>query len=285
MQQFKITASVTQRTRTVDEYLHDINRIPLLTLEEETELATRAREGDEEALARLVEANLRFVVSVAKQYQGRGLELVDLISEGNVGLMKAARKYDPTRGFKFISYAVWWIRQQILQALSEGSRTIRLPLNQVGVLNKVLRARLAFEQENGREPSDEELASLLGVPREKLADTMRVDTRGVSLDRPLGEDGDNTLQEILPDADAPAADAAQERESLRADLDEVMSVLDSRERKVIRLSFGIGCPQMSLEEIGEDLHLTRERVRQLRMKAIRKLSRPSVKSRLAQYLG
>ena len=285
MQQFKITASVTQRTRTVDEYLHDINRIPLLTLEEETELATRVREGDERALARLVEANLRFVVSVAKQYQGRGLELEDLISDGNIGLMKAARKYDPTRGFKFISYAVWWIRQQILQSLSEGSRTIRLPLNQVGVLNKALRARLAFEQENEREPTDAELSALLDIPREKLADAIRVDARGLSLDRPVGEDGDGTLLEILPDADSPAADAAQERESLRSDLDEVMSVLDSRERKVIKLSFGIEGPQMSLDEIGEDLHLTRERVRQLRMRAIRKLSRPSVRSRLAQYLG
>jgi len=256
----------------------------MVSPEEETELAGRIKAGDEEAFRRLVEANLRFVVSVAKQYQNRGLDLTDLINEGNLGLMKAARKFDPTRGFKFISYAVWWIRQQILQALSDQGRLIRLPLNQVGVLNKIGRARMEFLQENEREPSDEELSELLDITPEKLGESMMSEAKSLSLDFPLGEDQSESLIDILPNHDAPSADKELVNESLRDDIITVMGVLNDRERRVLALSFGLGCPAMTLEEIGENLDLTRERVRQLKMKAIHKLSSPKVRSRLAQYL-
>lgn len=284
MRQLKIQQSVTARTQTVDDYLRDLGKLEMISPEEETELAIRIQAGDEEAFHRLVEANLRFVVSVAKQYQNRGLDLSDLINEGNLGLMKAARKYDPTRGFKFISYAVWWIRQQILQALSDKGRLIRLPLNQVGVLNKIGRARIEFLQENEREPTDEELSELLDITPEKLGESMKSDVRGLSLDMPLGEDQSESLINILPNSDSPSADKELERESLLNDICTVMGVLNERERRVLTLSFGLGCQPMSLEEIGENLDLTRERVRQLKMKAIHKLSAPKVRSRLAQYL-
>lgn len=284
MQQLKITQSVTARTQTVEDYLRDLGKLEMISPEEETELAGRIKDGDEEAFRRLVEANLRFVVSVAKQYQNRGLDLTDLINEGNLGLMKAARKFDPTRGFKFISYAVWWIRQQILQALSDQGRLIRLPLNQVGVLNKIGRARMEFLQENEREPSDEELSELLDITPEKLGESMMSEAKSLSLDFPLGEDQSESLIDILPNHDAPSADKELENESLRDDINTVMGVLNDRERRVLTLSFGLGCPAMTLEEIGENLDLTRERVRQLKMKAIRKLSSPKVRSRLAQYL-
>ena len=259
-------------------------RVPDVSPEEETELAGRIKAGDEEAFRRLVEANLRFVVSVAKQYQNRGLDLTDLINEGNLGLMKAARKFDPTRGFKFISYAVWWIRQQILQALSDQGRLIRLPLNQVGVLNKIGRARMEFQQENEREPSDEELSELLDITTEKLGESMMSEAKSLSLDFPLGEDQSESLIDILPNNDSPSADKELEKESLRNDILSVMGVLNERERRVLSLCFGLGSQAMTLEEIGENLDLTRERVRQLKMKAIRKLSSPKVRSRLAQYL-
>ncbi len=284
MQQLKITPSVTARTQTVEDYLRDLGKLEMVSPEEETELAGRIKAGDEEAFRRLVEANLRFVVSVAKQYQNRGLDLTDLINEGNLGLMKAARKFDPTRGFKFISYAVWWIRQQILQALSDQGRLIRLPLNQVGVLNKIGRARMEFLQENEREPSDEELSELLDITPEKLGESMMSEAKSLSLDFPLGEDQSESLIDILPNHDAPSADKELENESLRDDIITVMGVLNDRERRVLTLSFGLGCPAMTLEEIGENLDLTRERVRQLKMKAIHKLSSPKVRSRLAQYL-
>ena len=284
MQQLKITPSVTARTQTVEDYLRDLGKLEMVSPEEETELAGRIKAGDEEAFRRLVEANLRFVVSVAKQYQNRGLDLTDLINEGNLGLMKAARKFDPTRGFKFISYAVWWIRQQILQALSDQGRLIRLPLNQVGVLNKIGRARMEFLQENEREPSDEELSELLDITPEKLGESMMSEAKSLSLDFPLGEDQSESLIDILPNHDAPSADKELENESLRDDINTVMGVLNDRERRVLTLSFGLGCPAMTLEEIGENLDLTRERVRQLKMKAIHKLSSPKVRSRLAQYL-
>ena len=284
MQQLKITQSVTARTQTVEDYLRDLGKLEMVSPEEETELAGRIKAGDEEAFRRLVEANLRFVVSVAKQYQNRGLDLTDLINEGNLGLMKAARKFDPTRGFKFISYAVWWIRQQILQALSDQGRLIRLPLNQVGVLNKIGRARMEFLQENEREPSDEELSELLDITPEKLGESMMSEAKSLSLDFPLGEDQSESLIDILPNHDAPSADKELENESLRDDINTVMGVLNDRERRVLTLSFGLGCPAMTLEEIGENLDLTRERVRQLKMKAIHKLSSPKVRSRLAQYL-
>lgn len=284
MQQLKITPSVTARTQTVEDYLRDLGKLEMVSPEEETELAGRIKAGDEEAFRRLVEANLRFVVSVAKQYQNRGLDLTDLINEGDLGLMKAARKFDPTRGFKFISYAVWWIRQQILQALSDQGRLIRLPLNQVGVLNKIGRARMEFLQENEREPSDEELSELLDITTEKLGESMMSEAKSLSLDFPLGEDQSESLIDILPNNDSPSADKELEKESLRNDILTVMGVLNERERRVLSLCFGLGCQAMTLEEIGENLDLTRERVRQLKMKAIRKLSSPKVRSRLAQYL-
>jgi len=284
MRQLKISPSVTARTQTVDEYLRDISRLEMITPEEETELAARIRQGDEKALCRLVEANLRFVVSVAKQYQRRGMELMDLVSEGNIGLMKAALKFDPTRGFKFISYAVWWIRQQMLQALSDQSRLIRLPLNQVGFLNTMMRMRETFLQENEREPSDAELAELMDVPIGRLGEAVLNDPKSLSLDRPLGEEESGTLTDILPDEKASSPDRDLDTESLREDIKTAMLVLEPREREVILQSFGIGCPARSLEEIGEGMRLTRERVRQLRMKAIHKLSSPGVRARLAQYL-
>ena len=281
MQQLKITPSVTARTKTVEEYLREIARIEMVSQEEECELSERIKSGDDDAFRRLVEANLRFVVSVAKQYKNRGLELMDLVNEGNIGLMKAAIKFDPSRGFKFISYAVWWIRQQILQALSEQGRTIRIPLNQVNILNKIEHARREFRQENEREPSDAELSALLDISPEKLAES---DISTLSLDFPMGEADGQTLVDILPDNSLPSADNNLEVESLRNELQIAMAVLNGRERRVLELSFGLGCPAMTLEEIGENLDLTRERVRQLKVKAINKLSSPKVRSRLAQYL-
>ena len=281
MQQLKITPSVTARTKTVEEYLREIARIEMVSQEEECELSERIKSGDDDAFRRLVEANLRFVVSVAKQYKNRGLELMDLVNEGNIGLMKAAIKFDPSRGFKFISYAVWWIRQQILQALSEQGRTIRIPLNQVNILNKIEHARREFRQENEREPSDAELSALLDITPEKLAES---DISTLSLDFPIGEADGQTLVDILPDNSLPSADNNLEVESLRNELQIAMAVLNGRERRVLELSFGLGCPAMTLEEIGENLDLTRERVRQLKVKAINKLSSPNVRSRLAQYL-
>lgn len=275
---------MTARTQTVEEYLRDLGKLEMVTPEEETELAVRIQAGDDAAFKRLVEANLRFVVSVAKQYQNRGLDLPDLINEGNIGLMKAALKFDPTRGFKFVSYAVWWIRQQILQSLSDKGRLVRLPLNQVGILNKIGRARTEFLQENEREPTDEELSALLDISPEKLGESVMSDIRGLSLDFPLGEDQTESLIDILPNNDSPSADKELENESLRKDIETVMGVLNERERRVLVLCFGLGCPPMTLEEIGENLDLTRERVRQLKMKAIHKLSSPKVRSRLAQYL-
>lgn len=283
MQHIKISPSVTARTQTVDGYLRDISKLEMVSPEEETELAVRIHAGDEHAFRRLVEANLRFVVSVAKQYQNRGLELTDLINEGNLGLMKAARKFDPTRGFKFISYAVWWIRQQILQALSDKSRIVRLPLNQVGIVNKINRVRIEFLQDNEREPTDAELSALLDIDPDKLTDALN-DPRGLSLDMPFGEDDSNSLIDILPDEGAPKTDEGLEKESLRSDLEAAMAVLDEREREILKLSFGLGRTAMTLEEIGDSMELTRERVRQIRMKAIRKLSSPRVKRRLVQYL-
>lgn len=284
MKQLKINPSVTARTQTVENYLRDLGKLEMVTPEEETELAVRIQAGDDAAFKRLVEANLRFVVSVAKQYQNRGLDLLDLVNEGNIGLMKAALKFDPTRGFKFISYAVWWIRQQILQALSDQGRLIRLPLNQVGILNKIGRARAEFLQDNEREPSDAELAALVEISPEKLGEAVLGDVKEWSLDNPLGEDQSETLIDILPDGDSPSADRELDKESLCKDIEMVMRVLNERERRVLSLSFGLGCQAMTLEEISEDMDLTRERVRQLKVKAIHKLSTPKVRSRLAQYL-
>ena len=283
MKQLKITQSVTVRNQTVNQYLADISKYPMVTPEEETELSLRIQRGDNEAFRRLVEANLRFVVSVAKQYQGHGLDLSDLINEGNLGLMKAAWKFDHTRGFKFISYAVWWIRQSILQALSDQARMVRLPLNQVGIINKIAKARDAFLQENEREPTDEELAGLVDLTSEKIGEALRSSAGHLSFDMPFGEDGEGALLDIFPDNSTPATDASLSMESLRTDLEEVMMVLAPREREILRLVYGIGCQEKTLEEIGLELHLTRERVRQLKEKAIRKMSRPAVRNRLIQH--
>lgn len=280
MKQLKILPTVTDRTKSLEEYLHDISRLEMVTPEEETDLACRIQAGDDAAFKRLVEANLRFVISVAKQYQNCGLDLMDLINEGNIGLMKAALKFDPTRGFKFISYAVWWIRQQIIQALSEQVRTIRLPLNQVMVINKIARARNAFLQDNEREPTDAELAEMLDISPWKLSDA---EVSTLSLDYPIGED-DQSLKDIIPDSSLSEVDSALEGESLRKELALAMMVLNTRERDVLELAFGLGCQPLSLEEIGMKMDLTRERVRQLKMKALHKLSSPAVRSRLVKYL-
>lgn len=284
MHQLKILQSVTARTMTVDSYLRDINSIPMVSPDEETELAYSIQKGDEDAYRRLVEANLRFVVSVAKQYQSSGLDLCDLINEGNIGLMKAARRFDPTRGFRFISYAVWWIRQQIMAAISEQGRMVRLPLNQVGILNRINRARAQFEQENEREPSDRELAEFLDITPDRVGEAIRHSARHISFDVSFGEDGDGTLLDVVPDENAELADRGLQQESLRTDIQHVMMVLSPREREIVSLAFGIGCREMTLEEIGERFELTRERVRQVKEKAIRKMSRPGVRNILRQYI-
>ena len=286
MRQLKITKSITNReSASLDKYLQEIGREELISVEEEVELAQRIKKGDQEALEKLTRANLRFVVSVAKQYQNQGLSLPDLINEGNLGLIKAAEKFDETRGFKFISYAVWWIRQSILQALAEQSRIVRLPLNQVGSLNKIYKALSKFEQENERMPSPEELAEILDIPREKISDTLRVSGRHVSVDAPFVEGEDNSLLDVLPNNDSPNADSGLVNESLNKEIERALSTLTERERDIVKNFFGIGCQEMTLEEIGEKFNLTRERVRQIKEKAIRKL-RNSARSKLLQtYLG
>lgn len=286
MRQLKITKSITNReSASLDKYLQEIGREELVSPEEEVELAQRIRKGDQEALEKLTRANLRFVVSVAKQYQNQGLSLPDLINEGNLGLIKAAEKFDETRGFKFISYAVWWIRQSILQALAEQSRIVRLPLNQVGSLNKINKALGKFEQENERQPSTEELADMIDIPKDKIADTLRVSGRHVSVDAPFVEGEDNSLLDILPNDDSPSADRGLTNESLGTEIERALQILTVREREIIKSFFGIGCQEMTLEEIGERLDLTRERVRQIKEKAIRKLKKPSASKLLKSYLG
>lgn len=285
MRQFKITPSFTIRdSASVDKYLQEISREDLITVDEEVDLARRIREGDQEACDRLIKANLRFVVSVAKQYQNQGLPLPDLISEGNVGLIKAAQKFDETRGFKFISYAVWWIRQSILQALAEQSRIVRLPLNQVGNLNKISKAQARFEQENERRPSAEELAESVGVPEDKITDTLKVSTRHVSVDAPFSADDENSLLDVLANDDSPMADASLNRESLAKEVDRALKQLSEREREILKMFFGIGCTELSLEEIGVKFDLTRERVRQIKEKAIKRL-KGSRSNLLKNYLG
>ena len=286
MRQLKITKSITNReSASLDKYLQEIGREELITVEEEVELAQRIKKGDQEALEKLTRANLRFVVSVAKQYQNQGLSLPDLINEGNLGLIKAAEKFDETRGFKFISYAVWWIRQSILQALAEQSRIVRLPLNQVGSLNKINKALSKFEQENERMPSPEELADILEIPREKIADTLRVSGRHVSVDAPFVDEEDNSLLDVLVNNDSPSADRGLVNESLNKEIERALSTLATREREIIKSFFGIGCQEMTLEEIGERFGLTRERVRQIKEKAIRKLKNNSRSKLLKSYLG
>ena len=286
MRQLKITKSITNReSASLDKYLQEIGREELVSPEEEVELAQRIRKGDQEALEKLTRANLRFVVSVAKQYQNQGLSLPDLINEGNLGLIKAAEKFDETRGFKFISYAVWWIRQSILQALAEQSRIVRLPLNQVGSLNKINKALGKFEQENERQPSTEELSEMIDIPKDKIADTLRVSGRHVSVDAPFVEGEDNSLLDVLPNDDSPSADKGLNNESLSTEIERALQRLTPREREIIKSFFGIGCQEMTLEEIGERLDLTRERVRQIKEKAIRKLKKPAASKLLKSYLG
>lgn len=257
----------------------------MITAEEEVELTSRIKKGDQAALEKLVLANLRFVISVAKQYQNQGLSLPDLINEGNLGLIKAAEKFDETRGFKFISYAVWWIRQSILQALAEQSRIVRLPLNQVGSLNKINKAYSKFEQENERKPSPEELADSLELPADKVADTLRVSGRHVSVDAPFVDGEDNSLLDVLVNNDSPNADRSLIQESLAREIHRSLATLTEREADIIRLFFGIGCQEMTLEEIGERFGLTRERVRQIKEKAIRRLRHTSRSKLLKTYLG
>ena len=268
MRQLKITKSITNReSASLDK------------------LAQRIRKGDQAALEKLTKANLRFVVSVAKQYQNQGLSLPDLINEGNLGLIKAAEKFDETRGFKFISYAVWWIRQSILQALAEQSRIVRLPLNQVGSLNKINKALSKFEQDNERMPSPDELADILDIPRDKIADTLRVSGRHVSVDAPFVDGEDNSLLDVLVNNDSPNADKGLVNESLNKEIERALSTLTERERDIVKDFFGIGTQEMTLEEIGEKFGLTRERVRQIKEKAIRRLRHSNRSKLLKSYLG
>ena len=285
MRQLKITKSITNReSASLDKYLQEIGREDLITVEEEVELAQRIKKGDRVALEKLTRANLRFVVSVAKQYQNQGLSLPDLINEGNLGLIKAAEKFDETRGFKFISYAVWWIRQSILQALAEQSRIVRLPLNQVGSLNKISKAFSKFE-ENERRPSPEELADELDIPVDKISDTMKVSGRHISVDAPFVEGEDNSLLDVLVNDDSPIADRSLINESLAKEIDRALATLTERESDIIKMFFGIGCQEMTLEEIGDKFGLTRERVRQIKEKAIRRLRQSSRSKLLKTYLG
>jgi len=287
MRQLKITKSITNReSASLDKYLQEIGREELITAEEEVVLAKKIKDGDQKALEKLTRANLRFVVSVAKQYQNQGLSLPDLINEGNLGLIKAARRFDETRGFKFISYAVWWIRQSILQALAEQSRIVRLPLNQVGSLNKINKAYSKLEQQFEREPSAEELADMLDLPIDKVSDTMKVSGRHVSMDAPFANGEESSLLDVLVNLDSPKADTGLMNESLSREIDRALSTLTERERDVVKLFFGIGLNHgLTLEEIGDKFDLTRERVRQIKEKAIRRLRHSSRSKLLQQYLG
>ncbi|MBQ7438374.1 MAG: RNA polymerase sigma factor RpoD/SigA [Paludibacteraceae bacterium] len=286
MRQLKITKSITNReSASLDKYLQEIGREELISVDREVELAGRIRNGDRAALEELVRSNLRFVVSVAKQYQNQGLGLPDLINEGNLGLIKAAEKFDETRGFKFISYAVWWIRQSILQALAEQSRIVRLPLNQVGSMNKINKALQRFEQEHERRPSAEELAEALDMPVDKIAETLKMSGRHVSVDAPFVEGEDNSLIDVMVNEDSPNADRGLINESLSTEINRALATLTPREADILRKFFGIGTPEKTLEEIGDELHLTRERVRQIKEKAIRKLNSGQRSHILMTYLG
>ena len=286
MRQLKISKSITSReSHALDRYLTEIGREDLLSLDDEIELSQRIRKGDKEALDRLVRANLRFVVSVAKQYQNQGLPLPDLITEGNIGLIKAAEKFDETRGFKFISYAVWWIRQTILQALADQSRIVRLPLNQVSAVSRMKKVIQQFEQEYERKPSAQELAELTDVAEDKIHDALRSDGRHVSVDAPFQEGEDNSLLDVMTNPDMPSTDNVMMGESLTLEIDRVLSSLKEREELVIRMSFGIGEREMTLDEIGDKLGLTRERVRQIKEKAIKQLRESGMSRQLKAYLG
>lgn len=286
MRQLKINKQITNReSASLEKYLQEIGHEELLSPEEEVELAQRIHKGDRDALERLTKANLRFVVSVAKQYQNQGLSLADLINEGNVGLIKAAEKFDETRGFKFISYAVWWIRQSIMQAIAEQSRLVKLPLNQVNSVNKINKMLSKFEQENERRPSIDEIAENIDLDEEKIAEAIRNASRHVSMDAPFSNGDENSLLDVMPNADAPLADNLVEMESLRDEIAAALKTLNERERKVLEAFYGIGQPEMTLDEIGSSLGLTRERVRQIRQKAIRQLRKNTKNKALKAYLG
>ena len=265
-------------------YLKEINKIPLLSNEEEVELAEKAAAGDKLAKNKIINANLRFVVTIAKKYQKKGLDIEDLISEGNIGLINAIEKFDVSKGYRFISYAVWWIRQSILQALAEQSRIVRLPLNQVGSLNKINKALAKFEQENQRRPSPEELAKDLDIPVEKIVETLKVSGRQTSIDAPFAEGEENSLIDVLSDDSAPTTDSTLTKESLSTEVDRALNLLQEREREILKMAFGIGCQEMTLEEISAKFELTRERVRQIKEKAIMKLKGQKSKI-LKSYLG
>ncbi len=287
MRQLKITKSITNRnTASLDKYLQEIGKEDLLTADQEVELARKIKAGDQKALEKLTKANLRFVVSVAKQYQNQGLSLPDLINEGNVGLIKAAKRFDETRGFKFISYAVWWIRQSILQALAEQSRIVRLPLNQVGSLNKIKKASNALEQKYERPPSPVEIAKEMEVSENKIDTAMKISTRYVSMDAPITSDEDTTLMDVFVPTDTDNTDKELMHESLRKEIERSLSTLSEKERDVINLYYGIGMNHgLTLEEIGTKFDLTRERVRQIKEKAIRRLRHTSRSKLLKAYLG
>jgi RNA polymerase primary sigma factor len=288
MRQLKITKSITNReSQSLEKYLQEIGKVELITPEEEVKLAIRIKQGDQRALDKLTKANLRFVVSVAKQYQNQGLSLPDLINEGNLGLIKAAQRFDETRGFKFISYAVWWIRQSILQALAEQSRIVRLPLNKVGLTNRIQKAYSQLEQEFEREPSAEELAEMLELDIEEVSSTLGIAARHVSMDTPLSEGEENTLIDVLENPNAERAETnIEHKESLKQEIDRSLKTLTERQKEVICFFFGIGVDHpMSLEDIGEKFNLTRERVRQIKDKAITKLRSNSRSKMLRSYLG
>lgn len=287
MRQLKISKSITNReSASLDKYLQEIGHEELLTTDEEVELAQRIRKGDKRALERLTKANLRFVVSVAKQYQNQGLSLPDLINEGNVGLIKAAEKFDETRGFKFISYAVWWIRQSILQAIAEQSRLVRFPLNQVGSVNKIARELNRFEQEHERKPSVDEIAERVDLPEDKIADAMKANSRHVSMDAPIADGEDSSMIDFLAGGDSSNTDRELAIESLKAEVSRILKLLSDKEQKVVRAFFGIdGSPEMTLDEIGEKYNLTRERVRQIKEKALRRLRFNTKNKLLKSYLG
>ena len=284
MRQLKISKSITQRNEILDKYLQEISHDSMITVNEEVELAQRIRQGDRVALEKLTRANLRFVVSVAKQYQNQGLSLPDLINEGNIGLIKAAEKFDETRGFKFISYAVWWIRQSILQALAEQSRNIRLPLNQVGLLNKISKESALFEQQHERRPTSEELSDILDIPAEKIDEALSHSGSPLSVDAPFEEGESNSLLDVLPNSDTPTTDRSLMNESLATEIDRALSTLSEREKEILQMLFGIGCQEMTLEEIGDHFGLTRERVRQVKEKALRHLRNTSRSTLLKSYL-
>ena len=286
MRQLKITHSITNRDiKSLDKYLQDICSEELLTPEQEVQLAQRIKQGDQAALERLTKANLRFVVSVAKQYQNQGLSLPDLINEGNVGLIKAAKRFDETRGFKFISYAVWWIRQSILQAIAENSRIVRLPSNQLGALNKLKKEISKLEQQLERPPSEEELAELLDIPEDKIKAIMGISGRHVSIDAPLASDEDVNFVDVLPNEDTPPTDSKLMQESLSQEIERSLSTLTEYEREVIKMYFGIGLPHpLSLDEIAMKFNLTRERVRQIKEKGIKRLKSSSKSKHLKASL-